>query len=153
MRTTYYVVVFVTRPTVRGHDVLMGRRADGRYLGGTWQLITGGIEPNETAWQAAAREIREETGLVITELYRLPHLTQFYRPDLDSVCVATMFAALVAEGVEPAINAEHTHLEWVAVADAPARLTWPGDLTALQQLQDFILDDHPIKPHLRIALK
>src|SRR4051812_43452616 len=95
MNTTYYVIVFVIRPAANGHEILLGRRAEGRYLGGTWQLITGAIEPDETAWQAGIREVREETGLAIQEMYRLSHLTQFYRPDIDSICVAPMFAAFV----------------------------------------------------------
>ena len=152
MNTTYYVIVFVIRPAATGHEILLGRRAEGRYLGGTWQLITGSIEPNETAWQAGIREVREETGLAIYEMYRLSHLTQFYRPDIDSICVAPMFAAFVDALAEPAINPEHTHLEWVPIHAASDRLTWPGDHTALDQIKQFILADHPIKPHLRTPL-
>ncbi|MDB5327956.1 MAG: hydrolase [Phycisphaerales bacterium] len=152
MTTTYYVIVFVIRPNGHSYEVLLGRRAEGRYLGGTWQLITGSIEPNETAWQAGVREVREETGLEIGAMYRVSHLTQFYRPDIDSICVAPMFAAFVEASVEPTINPEHTHLEWVSIDAAAERLTWPGDLTALEQIRQFILADHPIKPHLRVPL-
>lgn len=152
MQTIYYVAVLVIRPTDIGHELLMGLRAEGRYMGGTWQLITGSIEPNETAWQAALREVGEETGLVVRELYRLSHVTQFYRVDADAICVAPMFCAIVDAAAEPTINPEHTSLRWVPITEAAARLMWPGDRMALEQVRTDVLADGPAKPHLRIEL-
>ena len=150
MQTIQYVAVFVVRPAASGHELLLGLRAEGRYMGGTWQLITGGIEPNETAWQAALREVDEETDLVVRELYRLSHLTQFYRVDNDAICVAPMFCAVVDEGAETTMNPEHTSLQWVPIAEAAARLMWPGDRAALEQVRSEIIGNGQAKPHLRI---
>jgi 8-oxo-dGTP diphosphatase len=46
---------------LRGNTILMVRHRDGdrEY----WTLPGGGIEPGETAEQAAVREVREETGI------------------------------------------------------------------------------------------
>lgn len=152
MNRIEYVSVFVIRPAATGHELLLGRRAEGRYLGGTWQLITGGIEPGEPAWRAAVREVGEETGLAVGELYRLSYVTQFYRPDVDALCVAPMFCALVAAGATVTINAEHTHLEWTPLDTAESRLMWPGDLEALRQVRTMVLADSPARPHLRVPL-
>ena len=152
MRTVYYVSVLVVRPAAGGHELLLGRRAEGRYMGGTWQLITGGIEPGETAWQAAVREVGEETGLTVGELYRLAVVTQFYRVDNDAICIAPMFCAVVREGAAVTINPEHTHLEWTPLATAASRLMWPTDHEAIRQVQTVILTDFPAKPHLRVPL-
>lgn len=48
-------------------QVLLLERAD---RPGFWQSVTGSIEPGETLWDAAVREVREETGLD-AEYYRL----------------------------------------------------------------------------------
>ncbi|WP_312882971.1 NUDIX domain-containing protein [Rhizobium etli] len=37
-------------------------RRTGSTLSGEWCQIAGGIEHGETAWQAALREAKEETG-------------------------------------------------------------------------------------------
>lgn len=42
-------------------DVLLLERADHP---GYWQSITGSQDPDESLWQTAVREIKEETGLV-----------------------------------------------------------------------------------------
>jgi dihydroneopterin triphosphate diphosphatase len=151
MKQVYYVVNFIVRPTATGgHELLMARRAEGKYMGGTWQLISGGIEPGETAWQAALREMREETGLRPREFYRLSTLTQFYRPDNDSLNTAPMFCAIVDADAAVTINDEHTHFEWIDVAAASERLMWPGDRAALDEVRMVILGDGMAKAYMLI---
>ena len=48
---------------VRDGKVLAGQRAAGSHLAGAWVFPGGKIEPGESAEQAAARELLEETGL------------------------------------------------------------------------------------------
>ncbi|MGQ0635849.1 MAG: NUDIX hydrolase [Planctomycetaceae bacterium] len=148
---THYVVVLVIRKHGGRHQLLLARREPGKYMGDTWQLISGGLEPNETASQAALREMREETGLAPLEFYLLSTLTNFYRSDKDSLYTAPMFCALVGEDAAVAINSEHTAFEWVAVEDAASRLMWPSDRQALAELLTVILGDGMAKPYMRIA--
>ncbi len=53
-------------------QVLLFRRLDPPVH--TWSQISGGIEAGETAWQAALREVQEETGITLDEIC-LPMLT------------------------------------------------------------------------------
>jgi dihydroneopterin triphosphate diphosphatase len=152
MKHTYYVAVLIIRPHHGSFELLMARRAEGSYMGGTWQLISGALEPDETAWQAALREMREETALRPVEFYRLSTLTRFYRPDNDSLNTAPMFCAVVAENAVVLMNDEHTEFEWVHVEQAPARLMWPSDREALAELRTVILGDGLAKEYMRIAL-
>ena len=48
--------------------VLVVRRAAGSHLAGFWEFPGGKIESGEQPQRAAARELREETGLVAAEL-------------------------------------------------------------------------------------
>lgn len=152
MNHVYYVVVLIVRPNASGYQLLMARRAEGKYMGGTWQLISGGLEPHETAWQAALREMQEETGLVPSEFYRLSTATTFYRPDNDSLNIAPMFCAIVPGDAAVTINAEHTEYVWVDVDEAASKLMWPSDLQALGETRTVILADGIAKPYLRINL-
>lgn len=152
MRHVYFVSVLVIRPAGDRHEVLMGKRVAGKYLGGTWQLIAGGIEPGEAAWRAAVREVMEETSLTIERLWRLPRLTQFYSPVLEALCFAPMFAALVARDAVAVCNPEHTELEWLTFDQAAQRMMWPADRAALAEADTLILQSSPAEEQLRIPI-
>lgn len=145
-----YVVVLVVRPRGNSHQLLLVRRADGAYMGGTWQLVSGGLVANETAWQGALRELREETGLVPREFYRLSTLTSFYRPDNDSLNTAPMFCAVVSSEAAVQINAEHSAFEWVSIEVAADQLMWPSDRQALAEVLAEILAEGLAKQFMRI---
>lgn len=148
----YYIAVLILRVIDDEPQVLLVKRAPGPYMAGTWQLVTGGLEPGEEAWKAALREMREETGLVPFELYRLSTLTRFYRSDNDSLNTAPMFCALVNEGARAAMNHELTAVEWVNIYDARSWLMWPADREALDEVVTVILGNASAKPFLRIPL-
>jgi dATP pyrophosphohydrolase len=151
MTHSFHVVVLVIRPARDGHELLIIRRGPGRYMGDTWQLVSGGLEPGEEAWRAAVRELREETGLVPLEFYRLSTMTNFYRADNDSINTAPMFCALVDRGAVVVMNDESTAFEWIDVEQAAARLMWPGDRQALDEVRTVIVADGPAKPYLRVV--
>ena len=130
--------------------MLLSRRTQGKYMDGTWQLISGGLNEDETAWQGALRELREETGLRAREFHRLSTLTQFYRSDNDSLNVAPMFWAIADEGAAVSIGAEHTAFEWGDVEAASARLMWPSDRQALEEVRAVVLGGGIAKEALQV---
>jgi len=150
MKHVYFVTVLVIRPHGDGYQLLMARRAEDRYMGGTWHVISGGIEPGETALQAVLREMREEADLVPVELYCLGTITSFYRPDNDSLNVAPMFCAIVDEDAAVTVNPEHTAFGWIDVNEAGSRLLWQGDRQALEEIRTTILTDSTVKGYRRI---
>jgi dATP pyrophosphohydrolase len=146
-----YVVVLVVRVLDGRAEMLVAKRARGVYMGDTWQLITGGIEPGEAAWQAALRELREETDLVPDEFYRLSTLTSFYRVDNDSLNTAPMFCAVVGRTAVPSLNHELQAFEWMPIPAARERLMWPSDHQAVDEVVAVVLGDGPAKPHMKIV--
>ncbi|MGA9523677.1 MAG: NUDIX domain-containing protein, partial [Myxococcaceae bacterium] len=116
----------VTRGEGADLRVLLLRRTSAR--GGFWQIVTGRIEPGESPEQAAAREVREETGggLPVRSLdYR--HSFAFGEEVPPQVFEETAFAARWPKGAEVRIDPkEHDGLEWVSPEEALQRLPFKG---------------------------
>ena len=55
----------------RNGKVLVLRRKQGDYLGGIDELPSGHVEQGESVLQALRREVKEETGLTVTQIHRL----------------------------------------------------------------------------------
>ena len=81
--------VFAIRHHGAHHEVLLLKRA--QSLAGAWCQVAGSIEADETAWQAALRELREETGLTPEVLYSADICEQFYEADRDAITMAPVF--------------------------------------------------------------
>ncbi|MGW6309099.1 NUDIX hydrolase [Streptomyces niveus] len=58
-------VVGAVIPNAEGKVLLLHRTADD-YLGGLWELPSGGVDAGETLTEALSREVAEETGLKVT---------------------------------------------------------------------------------------
>ncbi len=152
MKQVTYVIVFIIRPAGDSQEFLLARRAEGKYMGGTWQLISGKLESNETVWQAALREMREETGLEAVELYRLSQTTTFYRSDDDSLNTGIEFCAIVPDDASVSLDSENTDCEWMPREQVRARLMWASDQVSFDEVCRVVLDNGPTKAYQRIPL-
>jgi 8-oxo-dGTP pyrophosphatase MutT (NUDIX family) len=119
------VDVCAVRIVGRAWKVLTLRRAHGTRSPGSWELVHGHIEGDELPAPAARRELREETGLTTQKLYSIT-VNPLYLLNSDTVQVALVFAAIV-DSDRVKLGAEHDKFEWLSVAAARARLTWPRD--------------------------
>ena len=148
------VACYVVRPGEAGgeHEFLMLRRSPGEFMAGAWSVVRGTSEAGETAWGAALRELREETGLVPREFYQLDTVDVFYLAKGDTIWHCPAFCALVGRDAEVSLNPEHDAVRWVPRPRIEAEVLWPGERVQLAELCRTILDDGPAKAYLRIAL-
>lgn len=104
---------------VRGNAVeyLLLRRATD-YLRDQWCQVAGSVEEGETAWEAAIRELKEETGLTALSLYSADRFEQFYRPDWDALILVPLFVAFVAPESDVQLNFEHSEYSWCSAGEA-----------------------------------
>lgn len=52
---------------LKGDEILVMQRQNTGYADGQWSVPSGNVEPNESLFRAASRELLEETGLIVAE--------------------------------------------------------------------------------------
>ena len=129
MRQPHEAMVLVRR----GEEWLVLHRT--RRFEAYWHVVAGAVEPGETAAEAAARELAEETGLAASVVdldrrfeYPLAEESEAVRarfaPDVEAVRVDA-FLADAPPGWEPTLNEEHDEYRWCSPEEAEALLYWP----------------------------
>jgi 8-oxo-dGTP pyrophosphatase MutT (NUDIX family) len=134
MRRPEEVFVFVRR----GEDYLILHRSPEQ--GAYWHCVAGGLEEGETFADAAARELREETGLeaALVDLgrhfvYRLEEWEPRYRPDGGEIRVECFLADAPADW-EPSLDWEHDDYRWCLAQEGAELLFWPEPREVLQEI-------------------
>lgn len=126
--------------------MLLLRRAT-EVLRDQWCHVAGGIEAGETAWQAAMREVREETGLNVLRLFSADYTEQFYEAARNVVTIVPAFVAYVDSTQTVHLNAEHSAYRWVSFSEADALVAFGGQRRLYEEVRREFVDRAPSPLH------
>jgi dihydroneopterin triphosphate diphosphatase len=138
--------VYLYRYSGKDVEFLLLKRARGKIYQHQWRMIGGKVEDGETYWQAALRELKEETNIEPLKFWTLPGVNSFYEHTTDTVYHIPAFAVHVDSSAEPKLDDEHTEFAWFRVEKAIEKIRWPEQrrlikLTHTIVTSDQILDD------------
>ncbi len=146
-----------TSPSEEGEERAAGgvlyREDAGRRLflllrhqqGGHWGIPKGRIEAGETELEAAAREVREETGIVDIEWMSAAPLTSRYPIVRDGrrLQKTVVYVPARALGAPVTLSGEHTDARWATATDALRVLTHAESRRVLRDVDAALVAARP----------
>ena len=138
---SFAVSVVVVRKSGGESEVLLLRRT--RSLAGEWCQIAGAMEAGETAWEAALREVKEETGLRPVALYSADICEQFYEADRNAISLLPVFVGFARADDDVQLNAEHNEFRWATFDEALRMVPFAGQRNVLAHIRREFIDREP----------
>lgn len=129
----------IIRKKEKGIEYLLLQRSQMEIYPNIWQMVTGKIKENEKAFDAAEREIFEETNLNVRQMYVVPHINPFYNDVDDTINFVPVFVAVVDSEAEVNISKEHQAYKWVSKKKAKELLAWPGQAKSVNIIHDYFV--------------
>ena len=124
---------------------LLLKRAKTKIYEHLWQGVAGKIEVGETSWEAAIRELKEETGFEPVRIFVADHVSKFYEAHGDWVNMVPVFGIEV-EDEEVILSYEHCEFKWVDFNTAHQTLIWSGQKDGIAAIFNMLnSDDDRIK--------
>ena len=124
---------------------LLLKRAKTKIYEHLWQGVAGKIEAGEAAWEAAIRELKEETGFEPVRIFVADHVSKFYEAHGDWVNLVPVFGIEV-EDEEVKLSDEHCEFKWVDFNTAHQTLIWSGQKDGIAAIFNMLnSDDDRIK--------
>lgn len=134
------VQVGVARKSGEHFEYLILRRCEDSYMYPQMrQCVTGRNNPEESAVEAALRELKEETNLVPARFWTIPYVSVFYDSIKDAVNASTVFGALVEPNAEVKISNEHMDFRWAKLEECLKILPLPSHREGLKIFEEYIL--------------
>jgi len=129
---------YVYIPTNNGLLFLLLKRAKTKMYEHIWQGVAGKIEKGEKSWEAAKRELQEETGLKPDKMFIVDHVSKFYEQMDDRINLVPVFGIEV-NTQEVVLSDEHSEYKWVKIDEASDLLVWKGQKQAIKIVNDMVL--------------
>lgn len=110
------------------------------YEAGHWDLPKGNQEKNETEEQAAAREVKEETGIEDIDFVDnfKETIKYFYKKNGETVFKEVVFFLAQAATEEVKLSFEHIGYAWLSYENAYKKLTFNNAKELLRKANQFL---------------
>ena len=110
-----------------------------QYEAGHWDFVKGNVEPNESEADTVLRELKEETGIVATQLIEgfRGQIQYFYRRQGETIQKEVVFYLIQADTERVELSFEHVGYEWLNYQHALERLTFKNAKEVLQKAHAF----------------
>jgi dATP pyrophosphohydrolase len=131
---------YVYKKSDNGFDFLILKRADTKIYEHLWQGVAGKIEKNEKSWQAAIRELKEETGLNPRKIFIADHVSKFYEAHQDRINFVPVFGIEV-NNEKVILSNEHCDYKWVDFETASSHLVWSGQKKGIHAVNQMLLSN------------
>ena len=135
--TVRVVDAYVFRQISVGYKFLLLKRADTKMYEHLWQGVAGKIENGESAWQAALRELVEETGLKAKRMFIADHVSKFYEEKGDRINLVPVFG-IETETEDVVLSNEHSMFRWMGIDKAERTLVWNGQKKSIRTVYEML---------------
>ncbi|HEY4328999.1 MAG TPA: NUDIX domain-containing protein [Phycisphaerae bacterium] len=144
------VAIYVYRRTPLFEFLQVKRTLNTGEYQQTWQTVYGGVEPGETAVQAALRELKEETALVPAKMWQVEYIETFYFMPHDYVLMMPVFAVEVPPSAPIQLNSEHDEFRWITEPRIENAFMWRTQREALAVILHMLKAPTPAIAHLTV---
>lgn len=121
--------------------LILKRSTDVRYAR-QWRMVGGKTEENEKLYDAALRELQEETGVSPLLFWSIPSVNQFYDHETDSVHQIPAFGAEIAPDADITLNHEHSEHKWISTEEIDDYILWPEQRRLMKLLAKIVKENN-----------
>ena len=120
---------------------LIFKRSAKKIYANQWRMVGGKVKEGETRWEAALRELKEETWITPETFWSIPSINQFYEAKTDTIHSIAAFAAEVQPRASVRLDDEHTDFKWITIDEISEFIPWP-EQRRLMKLTHTILTEN-----------
>ena len=132
-------------------EFLIFLRSKSKIYADQWRMIGGKVHDGEAYWEAALRELKEETGLSPEQFWTVPSINNFYEAKTDQILMIPAFAAKMDVNSKPILDDEHQRYKWIQVDEVENYIHWP-EQQRLMKLIHHIINGNQLLPEWQIDI-
>lgn len=133
-------------------EFLALKRSANEVYPNLWQMVSGRMNDGEAAFDAAAREINEETQIVVNELWVVPNVNSYYSAIHDAVSIIPVFLAIVESDCEVKLSDEHSEYKWVSFDGVCNMLAWQGQIESVKIIKQYLTEKKSFLNFVRVEI-